>query len=160
MHYPYESRIENIVPRDHCLSSLGKPRDAKRRSPGRIFLPYSHTHDRFFYYSLSSRTVATHAIWIQFIGLRKIGASKMHLSPPPCSLGCCPFKCGGSFGCWSIVLCTSHCLLGIYVGLCFGMHTFMLFLVLQLYWRGKERWLLCFYCLSDALLLEMLYGSS
>ena len=29
--------------------SLGKPRDAKRRSSGRIFLSYPHTHDRFLY---------------------------------------------------------------------------------------------------------------
>ena len=47
----YEGRIEKSVPRDHCLTSLGKPRDAKRRSSGRIFLPYPHTHGRFLYYS-------------------------------------------------------------------------------------------------------------
>ena len=32
--------IEKSVPRDHRLSSLGKPRDAKRRSSERIFLSY------------------------------------------------------------------------------------------------------------------------
>ena len=44
-----EGRMEKSVPRDHRLSSLGKPRDAKRRSSGRIFYP--HTHDRFLYSS-------------------------------------------------------------------------------------------------------------
>ena len=29
------------------LSSLGKPRNAKRRFLGRIFLSYPHTHGRF-----------------------------------------------------------------------------------------------------------------
>ena len=29
IHYSGESRIEKIVPRDHRLSSLGKPPDAK-----------------------------------------------------------------------------------------------------------------------------------
>ena len=33
------------------MSSLGKPRDAKRQSSGQIFLSYPHTHDRFLYYS-------------------------------------------------------------------------------------------------------------
>ena len=28
--YSCEGGIEKSVPRDHCLSSLGKPRDAKR----------------------------------------------------------------------------------------------------------------------------------
>ena len=45
-----EGRIEKCVPRDHRLSSLGKPRDAKRRSSGRIFLSYPHTHEGFLYY--------------------------------------------------------------------------------------------------------------
>ena len=44
-----EGKIEKSVPRDHRLSSLGKPRDANRRSLGRIFLSYPHTHDRFLY---------------------------------------------------------------------------------------------------------------
>ena len=30
IHYSCEGRIENSVPQDHRLSSLGKPRDAKR----------------------------------------------------------------------------------------------------------------------------------
>ena len=42
-----EGRIEKSV-LDHCLSSLSKPRDAKRRSSGWIFLSYLHTHDGFF----------------------------------------------------------------------------------------------------------------
>ena len=47
MHYSCEGRIEKSVPQDHHLSSLGKPRDAKRRSSGQIFLSYPHTYDRF-----------------------------------------------------------------------------------------------------------------
>ena len=43
-------RIEKSVPRDHRLSSLGKPRDAKRRSAGQTFRSYPHSHDRFLYY--------------------------------------------------------------------------------------------------------------
>ena len=38
---------EKYVPREHRLLSLGKPRDAKRRSSGRIFPSYPHTRDRF-----------------------------------------------------------------------------------------------------------------
>ena len=49
IHYLCEGRIEKSVPRDHGLSSLGKPRDAKRRSSGQIFLSYSHTHNGFLY---------------------------------------------------------------------------------------------------------------
>ena len=43
--YSCEDRIEQSVPRDHCLSHFGKSRDAKRRSLGRIVLSYHHTHD-------------------------------------------------------------------------------------------------------------------
>ena len=39
-----------------------------------------------------------------------------------------------------------YCLWGFCVGLCFGMHYFMFFLVLQSSWRVRESWLLCFYC--------------
>ena len=46
-------RIFLSVPRDHRLSSLGKPRDAKRRSLGWIFLSYPHTHDIFLPSSVS-----------------------------------------------------------------------------------------------------------
>ena len=53
-HYSCEGRIENSAPQDHCLSSLSKPRDAKRRYSGRIFLSYHHTHDRFLYFSGST----------------------------------------------------------------------------------------------------------
>ena len=49
IHYSCEGRIEKSVPRDHRLSSLGKPRDAKRRSSGQIFLSYPHTHGGFLY---------------------------------------------------------------------------------------------------------------
>ena len=41
--------MKKSVPWDHRLSSLGKPRDAKRGSSGRIFLSHPHTHDRFLY---------------------------------------------------------------------------------------------------------------
>ena len=40
--------MEKSVPSDHCLSSLGKPRDAKRQSLGQIFLSYPHPHDRYY----------------------------------------------------------------------------------------------------------------
>ena len=49
VHYPSEGRIENTVLPDHHLSSICKPRDAKRRSSEWIFLSYPHTHDRFIY---------------------------------------------------------------------------------------------------------------
>ena len=48
-HYSSEDEIEKSVPRDHRMSSLGKPRDANRWSSGRIFLSHPHTHDRFLY---------------------------------------------------------------------------------------------------------------
>ena len=47
INYSYEGRIEKSIPRDHRLSSLGKPRDANWWSSGQIFLSYPHTHDRF-----------------------------------------------------------------------------------------------------------------
>ena len=37
VHFSRKGRIEDSVSRDYRLSSLGKPRDTKRRSPGRIF---------------------------------------------------------------------------------------------------------------------------
>ena len=46
---------------------------------------------------------------------------------------------------WFIVLCMSHCLWRFCVVLCFSMHYFMSFLVLQSSWRGRESWLLCFF---------------
>ena len=42
-------KIEKSVPQDHHLSSLRKPRDAKRWSSGQIFLSHPHTHDRFLH---------------------------------------------------------------------------------------------------------------
>ena len=39
IHYSCGGRIEKSVPRDHRLSSLGKPRDAKLWSSGQIFYP-------------------------------------------------------------------------------------------------------------------------
>ena len=46
-HNSFEDGIEKSVPRDHRLSSLGKPRDANRWSSGWIFLSHPHTYDRF-----------------------------------------------------------------------------------------------------------------
>ena len=45
---------------------------------------------------------------------------------------------------------------GLCVGLCFGMHYFVSFLVLH----SSESWLLCFYCLFGVLLLLMFCNSS
>ena len=42
---------------------------------------------------------------------------------------------------------------------CFAMHYFVSILVLQSSWRGRESWLLCYYCLTDVLLLWMFCGS-
>ena len=42
--------LKKSVPRDHPLSSLGKPRDVKWQYSGQIFLSYSHTHDGFLYH--------------------------------------------------------------------------------------------------------------
>ena len=47
IHNSCEDGIEKSVPRDHWLSSLGKPRDANRWSSGQIFLSHLHIHDRF-----------------------------------------------------------------------------------------------------------------
>ena len=47
--YSCDVRIEKSVPWDYSLSSLGKPRDAKRRSSGQIFLSYPQTIDGFLY---------------------------------------------------------------------------------------------------------------
>ena len=52
--------VEKSVPRDGRLSSLGKPRDAKRRSLGRIFLSHIPTHTRSrdpYVSSLSEKSV-------------------------------------------------------------------------------------------------------
>ena len=40
--------IEKFIPRDLRLSSLGKPRDANRRSSGWIFLSHPHTYVGFY----------------------------------------------------------------------------------------------------------------
>ena len=37
---------------------------------------------------------------------------------------------------------------------------FVFILVLQSFWRGRESWLLCFYCPTDVLLLKMFCGYS
>ena len=53
--------IEKSVPPDHCLSLLDKPRDAKRRSSGRILLSIQPSHSRWIlisFYSFSPTIVA------------------------------------------------------------------------------------------------------
>ena len=57
--------MEKPIPRDHRLSSLGKPHDAKRRSLGRIFLSYPNTHYRFLY-ERKENTVRTGPTWRNF----------------------------------------------------------------------------------------------
>ena len=52
IHFSSDDKIEKSVPQNHRLSSIGKPRDVKRRSSGRIFLSYPHTHDGFLYYTM------------------------------------------------------------------------------------------------------------
>ena len=47
IHYLREGRIEKSVPHDHRLLSLCKPCDAKRWSPGWIFLSHPHTHNAY-----------------------------------------------------------------------------------------------------------------
>ena len=37
---------KNPFPRDHCLASLGKPRDARQWSSGQIFLSTLLTNDK------------------------------------------------------------------------------------------------------------------
>ena len=61
--YSCEGRLEKSVPMDHRLSSIGKPNDAKRRSSGRIFLFYPHTHDRF----LKSRPSSHYATCNEYV---------------------------------------------------------------------------------------------
>ena len=46
---------------------------------------------------------------------------------------------------------TGHCVWGFCV--CFVMYYFVSSLVLQSSWRGRESWLLCFYYLTDVLLI-------
>ena len=64
IHYSCEEGIEKSVPRDHRLSSLGKPRDAKRWSSERIFLSYPHTPDGFLYSAVY--VIYISAIWTIF----------------------------------------------------------------------------------------------
>ena len=49
IHYLCGCGIEKSVPRDHCLSSLGKSRDCKRQSSRWIFLSHPHTHDGYIW---------------------------------------------------------------------------------------------------------------
>ena len=55
--------------------------------------------------------------------------------------------------CWFIVWCTSHCLWDFCVCRCFVMHYCVPILVFQSSWRGRESLFLCYYCLTDVLLL-------
>ena len=80
----------------------------------------------------------------------RFSASKMHLSPPPPQwLRLLSVLRQWSCCCWSIVLCTSHCLWEFCGCLCFVMHYFVSTLILQSSWRGRESWLLRYYCLTD-----------
>ena len=42
-----KGQIEKSVSRDHSLTSLGKPRDARQLPSRRTFISTPHTHDRF-----------------------------------------------------------------------------------------------------------------
>ena len=79
----------------------------------------------------------------QNLGL-KFGTSKMHLSPPPRGLGCCPFLGGGSVAVDSLLILP---LWDSVIVLCFAMRYFMSILVLQSSLCGRESWLLCLVCL-------------
>ena len=50
--------------------------------------------------------------------------------------------------CWFNVLCNSDSKWGFCVALCFGMHSFLSFLVLQSSWRGREKELVALLLLS------------
>ena len=55
------------VPRNHRLSSLGKPLDAKQRSSGRMFLIHLHTHDIFLCFAQLQRLdLKCNSAWIKF----------------------------------------------------------------------------------------------
>ena len=45
------------VPQDHSLTWLGKPRDARQLTSGRIFLSTPHTHDRFLYSHMGKKEI-------------------------------------------------------------------------------------------------------
>ena len=76
----------------------------------------------------------------------------MHLTPPPHPRYLRPLSVLRRWFCYCCFVCFMYLTLfvGFCVGLCFGMHYFMSFLVLQSSCRVRESWLLlCFYCLSD-----------
>ena len=64
IHHESEDGIEESVPRDHRLSSHGKPRDANRWSSVRIFLslvmPIADPQDGFFYPILTHDGFSVH----------------------------------------------------------------------------------------------------
>ena len=64
------------------------------------------------------------------------------------------YKGGGSVVV-DILFCTSHCLWGFRVGLCFGIHYFMSFLVLQTSIRGRKRELVALLILSCGCLVTV-----
>ena len=84
---------------------------------------------------------------------RILGTSKMHLSPLPRGLGCCPKAVA------MLLICLMLLPLWEYVFvLCFAVRYFMSILVLQSSWWGRESWLLGLVCLRGVSWL--LCGSS
>ena len=69
-----------------------------------------------------------------------VGASKMHLPPPPFSLGCSPFEGGGSIVVHTLLKIPLIGLWGFFVGPCFVMHYVVALLGLQSSGRGREIW--------------------
>ena len=53
LHHLFEEGVEKSIPRDHRLSSLGKPRDAKQWSSGWNFLYLSYHSDMIDSYILA-----------------------------------------------------------------------------------------------------------
>ena len=81
-----------------------------------------HVTLNFDMFCMNERTTKTRNSLISNYILGKDLALVKCIKADPSSEGCCPFE-GGGF----IVLCTSHCLWGLCVGLCFGMQCIMFF---------------------------------
>ena len=80
IHYSCEGGIEKSVPRDHHLSSLGKPRDAYRGSSGQIFYPtLTLMMDSYYNYPQNFLYKPAHTC-LQF-RLLSISAPSLYLPP-------------------------------------------------------------------------------